>query len=192
MTVFQNERINTPTGFKVKPMSYAEIEEVAEGVWPLFPKRPGERWAIDTLWTLEQMLPEAGYKYRIEESALLDECAAFTVPDEGLVVLREDVYEGLLQEKAFSRSTVVHEASHIILAHAATLQRGPIGAHRFCEDSEWQAKALTAALMMPLQACAAARSADELAHLCGTSVKAATFRLTRLVKHGIIKPKGDT
>ena len=76
-----------------------------------------------------------------------------------------------------------------MLEHAVTLQRGPIGQHRFFEDSEWQAKALTAAIMMPLAVCRSVASAFDLAQLCGTSVQAATYRLDRLVKDGVIPAK---
>ena len=130
-----------------------------------------------------------GYEYRSEETASLEDCAAFTIPERRLIVLREDVYDGVTEENVFSRSTVIHELSHIVLEHAVTLQRGSIGQHRFFEDSEWQAKALTAAIMMPLAACRSVASASDLAQLCGTSVQAATYRLDRLVKDNIIPPK---
>ncbi|MFD0325616.1 ImmA/IrrE family metallo-endopeptidase [Lysobacter gummosus] len=119
----------------------------------------------------------------------LADCAAFTVPEHKLVVLREDVYDGLFNDDVFSRSTVIHELSHIVLDHAVTLHRGAIlGKHQFCEDSEWQAKALTAAIMMPLTACQAAHSPHELSQMCGTSYQAATYRIDRLVKEGKLDP----
>ena len=99
------------------------------------------------------------------------------------------MYDGLSKEDVFSRSTVIHELSHIVLKHAVTLQRGPAGEHRFCEDSEWQAKALTAAIMMSVAACSIAGSAFDLAQLCGTSVQAASYRIERLVKANLIPSK---
>ena len=144
----------TPSGYKVAPMSYAKLEDVAERLRPLLPLVAGSGGnRIDAWRTLEITLRKAGYEYRSEEIASLDDCAAFTIPERRLIVLREDVYDGVTEENVFSRSTVIHELSHIVLEHAVTLQRGPIGQHRFFEDSEWQAKALTAAVMMPLAAC---------------------------------------
>lgn len=128
------------------PASYEKIEEVAEGLFSLLPKVRGSRFAIDAWRVLEQTLPRAGFKHHVAEVGELDECAGFTMPDEGLVVLREDVYDGLFDGNVFSRSTVVHELAHIVLKHAVTLHRGAVlGKHKFFEDSEWQAKALTAA-----------------------------------------------
>jgi hypothetical protein len=43
--------------------------------------------------------------------------------------------------------------------------------------------------MMPLLACRSVASAFDLAQLCGTSVQAATYRLERLIKDGVIPAK---
>jgi hypothetical protein len=182
----------TPTGMKVAPMSYDKLEMVAGNLRKYLPTCKGQgggKWMIDAWRVLEQTLPQAKYHYMVAERSELNECAAFTVPDNGLVVLREDVYDGLFAENPFSRSTVIHELSHIVLKHAATLHRGAVlGEHKFFEDSEWQAKALTAAIMMPIDACKAAHSEEELARMCGTSVQASGFRLERLTGKGILDP----
>lgn len=81
----------------------------------------------------------------------------------------------------------VHELSHIALNYALTLQRGgSLEQHKFYEDSEWQAKALTAAIMMPLSVCREVPSAPMLADACGTSVESAGYRLQRLNKDGLL------
>ncbi|WP_232243421.1 ImmA/IrrE family metallo-endopeptidase [Paraburkholderia sp. SOS3] len=181
----------TPSGMKVAPMSYEKLESVADDLRPLLPKlngrgRSGE--AIDCLRVLETTLPKARFNYMYVEVDELQDCAAFTIPERNIVVLREDVYEGLFDDSPFSRSTVIHELSHIVLRHAVTLHRGAIlGQHKFYEDSEWQAKALTAAVMMPIEVCRAARSAHELAQMCGTSAQAAGYRIESLAKRGLIE-----
>lgn len=175
----------TPTGLRVAGMSYAKIEAAAEELRPALPTKAGPH-QLDAWRILEQTLPRAGFNYRVAEVSELHNCAAFTIPERELVVIREDVYEGLFEDAVFSASTVIHELSHIALGHAVTLHRGsPAGEHRFFEDSEWQAKAMTAALMMSLAACRQAnRSPYALAALCGVSVEAATYRLQRLQKEG--------
>lgn len=187
MTMFGTaQRSRTPSGMKVAAMSYKKLEVVADGVRSLLPKTAGYGggiWKIDSQRVLEQTLPRAGLHYHIADDNELRECAAFAVPEHKLIVVRRDVYDGLFTDDVFSRSTVVHELSHIVLRHAVTLHRGAtLGRHQFCEDSEWQAKALTAAIMMPIPACQAAHSAGELALMCGTSVKAATYRIENLLK----------
>jgi len=178
----------TTQGFKVTPTSYVKLEAAAVDLRKLLPvmntKSP---FHLDAGRILEQTLPRAGYNYRSGDATKLGDCAAFTIPEHGLVVLREDVFDGLESENVFSRSTVIHELAHIVLNHAVTLQRGgTVGEHRFFEDSEWQAKAFTAALMMPIEAAKLAKTAAALAALCGTSVQAATYRLDRLKKDKLI------
>ena len=191
MILGNEQKVRTPSGFRVDPMSYEKLEEIAKRLHHLLPKAPdAQGWRLDAWRVLEITLPSAGFNYRSEDIAVLKECAAFTIPDKRLVVLREDVYDGLQEEKVFSRSTVVHELSHIVLNHAVKIRReGSLGRHRFCEDSEWQANALTAAVMMPIEACRAAPSALDLAQMCGTSVQAATYRLERLIKGGLVPAK---
>lgn len=184
----------TPSGMKVAPQSYKKLEAAAtqlREVLPFVGQRSDTNQRIDGWRLLEQTLPKAGYQYHVAEVSELEDCAAFTVPDRKLVVLRNDIFEGLHTDNPFSRSTVVHELAHIVLEHHVTLHRGAVlGRHEFYEDSEWQAKAMTAAVMMPIRVCEVVGSAEELARVCGTSVQAARYRLERLQSKGIIKPKG--
>jgi hypothetical protein len=183
----------TPSGMKVAPMSYKKLEAVADGVRQYLPTTEsygGQPWSVNAQRILEDTLPRAGFNFHIAEVDELQQCAAFAVPEHNLVVVRQDVYEGLFTGEVFSRSTVVHELSHIVLRHAVTLHRGaPVGAHEFYEDSEWQANALMAAIMMPIPACAVAASAPELATMCGTSVQSASYRIENLVKRKFIPEK---
>jgi len=177
----------SPSGLKVAPLNYDKIEQVAQGLLKLLPTAAGNRFAIDAWRILEQTLPRAGFSYHVADSNELSDCAAFTIPERKLVVLRQDIYDGLFTENVFSRSTVVHELSHIVLDHATTLHRGAIlGKHEFFEDSEWQAKALTAATMMPLEACRIAVSSEHLAQMCCTSQEAAGYRLNKLRARGLL------
>lgn len=187
-TLGDSQSTRTPSGLKVAPTSYKKLEMAANSLRPMLPRvtvGPHTDFKLDGWRILEHSLPKAGYDYSIAEVHDLEECAAFTIPERNLVVIRADVYDGLFTDSAFSRSTVIHELAHIALGHSVTLHRGAVlGEHRFCEDSEWQAKALTAALMMPLEACLKAESARHLAEMCGTSEQSATYRLQRLIKEG--------
>lgn len=186
------QQSRTPTGLRVAPMNYTAIERIAEQFRPLLPKKTGPGggpWNLDCWRLLEKTLPNANFRYFVAEIDKLEDVAAFTVPAEGLVVVRQDVYDGIHEDRPFSRSTVVHEFAHIGLQHAVTLHRGVVaGQHEFYEDSEWQAKALTAALMMAIDACKVATSASELAELCGTSVQAAVYRLDNLTRRNLLDP----
>lgn len=188
-TLMRNGVLRTPTGLKVKGQSYAKLEAAADALRGRLPLQRGEPHMLDCLTIFESTLPSAGYNYRTEEVDALDDCAAFTIPDKKVVVLREDIYDKLHDGHVFGRSTVVHELSHIALQHHVTLHRGvAAGSHNFFEDSEWQAKALTAALMMSATACKLARSPRQLAEMCGTSVEAAIYRIKTLARLKLITP----
>lgn len=189
-TLLRSGKLATPTGYKVRASNYNELEHVASELRPMLPKVPGDRYRIDCRKVLEKTLPQAGFYIHVSEVSNMPDCAAFTIPDDDLIVFREDIYDLVQTDNVYGRSTVIHEMSHIVLKHAATLHRGsPAGRHRHFEDSEWQAKALTAAIMMPINVCRTISSASALARACGTSVQAAGYRLERLVQSGLIKPK---
>ena len=192
-TLGNGQGSHTPSGMKVAATSYAKLETAANHLRPQLPRvksGPQRMHKLDGWRILEQSLPKAGYEPSIAAVEDLKECAAFTVPERGLVVIRQDVYDGLFEDSPFSLSTVVHELSHIALGHAITLHRGAVlGQHQFYEDSEWQANALTAAITMPIEACIAAGSVQELAAMCGTSELAAKYRLQRLIKAGVVPAK---
>lgn len=176
-----------PSGLKVKGQSYQKLEDAADTLRPKLPTMRGASLKLDCISIFEVTLPLAGYNYRTVEIDEIDECAAFTIPEEKVVILREDVYAKLHANHVFGRSTVVHELSHLALAHHLTLHRGAVlGQHKFYEDSEWQAKALTAALMMPKEAALAAKSPQELAEMCGTSVESSTYRIKTLIKLNLL------
>ena len=179
----------TPTGLKVRGQSYVKLEAAADVLRPKLPLLPGEAFKLDCRKIFEVTLPQVGYQYRTVEVDEVDDCAAFTIPEKNVVVLRIDVYDKLCAEQVFGRSTVVHELSHLALQHHVTLHRGSTAvAHEFYEDSEWQAKALTAALMMPLTAARLAKSPTHLADMCGTSEEAAGYRINKLVKQKLLTP----
>lgn len=182
-TLMRDGVLRAPTGLKVKGQSYASLEAAATDLRGNLPRIKGEQHMLDCLTIFERTLPSAGYNYRTADIGSLDDCAGFTIPEKKVVVLREDIYDKLHDDHVFGRSTVVHELSHIVLQHHVTLHRGAVlGAHQFYEDSEWQAKALTAALMMSAEACRTATSPRNLAEMCGTSVEAATYRIKTLIR----------
>jgi len=191
-TLFTHGKLSAPGGFKVAPHSYAGLEQVASELRGHLPHQKGEKYKLDCGRILEDTLQRASFRLKVAFTREMGEYAAFTVPGEQIIVLRDDVYDLVHTDNVYGRSTVVHEMSHIVLQHAVTLHRGAEPRmHGFHEDSEWQAKALTAATMMPIEACRDAHSAAELARMCGTSIQAATYRFDRLVKAGVIPQRAE-
>lgn len=130
----------------------------------------------------------ADYQLHIVDERELTETAAFTIPEKGLLVIRSDVYDGLSEDDAFARYTVVHEFSQIVLNHAITLHRGEIlGNHEWWEDSEWQANNLAAEILMPVEVIKDLGAKPILIQSeCGVSSRAATNRIENLRKEGLL------
>lgn len=177
-----NGNLRSPSGFKVAPQSYISIEKEAIALQDLLKENDcfiGH--SVDSLKVLEVMLPKYGYNYHYADDSTMGNNAAFTIPDNNLVVLRNSIYDNLLQGGVFGRSTVIHELSHIVLQHHITFNRShnmQASNHKHYEDSEWQAKSLTAAIMMPIEACASSNNNPiQLSLMCGTSAQAAEYRL---------------
>jgi hypothetical protein len=188
MTTYVSGARRRPKGYRVAPTSFLALEDLADELRPILPKYPGTDWKIDAGRVLEGTLQKKRFKFgfHVEDPVKLRHHAAFVWAGGRMVVLRQDVYDGLSVDSVFSRSTVVHEFSHIALDHPSTAQDGPIGAHEFYEDSEWQANSLMAAIMMPLDAVESCATLDELCSLCGTSLQASEIRAKNLVKKKLL------
>lgn len=178
-----------PIGYKVAGLSKTKIRSISDQLQKL-PDVAGcykqDGYFIDTLQLLENVLFKAEYYAHPVDDGTLTETAAFTVSN--LIVMQDSIYEGLFKNDPFSRYTIVHEFSHIVLNHSVTLHRGAmLGEHGWFEDSEWQANNLAAELMMPVATVKRLNcSAQAIMDRCGVSAKAAQFRLDNLQKERLI------
>lgn len=180
-----------PQGYKVAPQNKLSLRSIGDGLRALPAiKECYKKGAhfLDAGHLLEDVLYRAGYNVHVVEDDKLTETAAFTVPEKGLIVMKNSIYNGIFEEDPFSRYTIVHEFSHIVLNHAVTLHRGAaLGEHRWFEDSEWQANNLTAEMMMPVETVKKLDCKPLLIMAeCGVSAKAVQYRLDNLRKEGLI------
>lgn len=176
-----------PQGYKVAPRQKKELAFIAvnvrthlEGLGLI--KNNGHY--VDAVGILENICPRIGYQPHPVEDNLLPQTPAFVIPDQGLIIIKNSVYENLFEGDAFARTTVVHEFAHLILRHSLTLHRGAVlGEHEWYEDSEWQANQLMAELLMPVEIVQALGcNPTAIANACGVGVSAAMFRINKLRK----------
>ncbi|ACR27582.1 MULTISPECIES: ImmA/IrrE family metallo-endopeptidase [Burkholderia] len=178
-----------PRGYKVAGANSLQLRKTAETLIPFLQKegcfQRGE-YFLDANHLLENVLQRAGYNYHVAEDAELTDTAAFTIPEEHLIVIKQEVYDGLARDDPFSRFTVVHEFSHIYLKHSVTLHRNAtLGNHEWWEDSEWQANNLAAELMIPMGAVNQYGQQPLLLMAeCGVSAPSVAHRLDNVAKRG--------
>lgn len=100
-----------------------------------------------------------------------------TLPDRGVIQIREDVYLAACNGDGRARDTMAHELGHLILHRGMSLAR-PMprqAVPRMIEDSEWQADEFAGLLLAPSHIIKD-RTAAEISKRCGLSMQVALYR----------------
>lgn len=155
-----------PRGIPVSPMSYQGIEEVARQVRAVFKVAPRDPLpALDIFERLSSFrvgnIP-CEYGIRKLGSLVLGQTSYDPEAKRLCIDLDEETYEQLLQDGVRARFSFAHEVGHLALHYEEVIQlsmmphtanvlaRTPT--HEHFRDSEWQADAFGAALLMPAEA----------------------------------------
>lgn len=165
-----------PRGIRVEPLSRAKIRGIAEYVRTTL----GVGVPVDMVKLIEHVLPHYGVEFEVLHAAQMKDDEALTYPDDLRMVFREDVYAHLLNCDPRANFTAAHEVGHLMLHQGVGLARSNSRQpHAAFRDSEWQADAFAAELLMPVSTC---RGADiwTLAARCRVSRAAARIRLRSL------------
>lgn len=135
------DQSRTPKGARVRPLNVVAIRSTAESVRQIILEvdarvsRDGLR--IDPGRLLEHVLPQFGITYLIEDNESLGDDLGLATPDDGVIRLRQNVYERMTQWDPMSLFTLIHELGHIVLhiGQEPTYARaGNYPTHRWCED----------------------------------------------------------
>jgi uncharacterized protein DUF955 len=114
---------------------------------------------------------------------------AIAYPAEARIAIREDIYARACEDEGRDRFTLSHELGHIVLQHTRSFAEstGP-NSWKVYEDSEWQANAFAAELLMPVQYVVNSRTASELVDRCGVSLQAAITQRHLVTKENTTVP----
>jgi len=129
-----------------------------------------------------EILPEVlpGFRLEVCEHAELGDDHGQTFPDDRLIKLREDVYEGLHRNRGRDRFTAAHELGHLFL-------HGGIGFARKVHtpnmarylDSEWQANSFASAFLINQARIGQYASVQQVMDAFGVSYEAAQLRFKK-------------
>lgn len=151
-----NSRKTTPRGVKVSPQSKVNIQKLANAIRiKVFNQR--ENACLNLTHQLEFTLPNLGLEWEIVPVSEMPDTEAATSPDLAKMKIREDIYDALhdtnspLHQRA--RFTIAHEIGHLFMHDGVSLARHNSSSHQHYEDSEWQADAFAAELLMPSDEC---------------------------------------
>jgi len=164
------------------PLSRKSIEKIATNIRILLGLSPSDPFNAE--YFLELVLPRLDDKFHLvvlsKEEMLTREGLA--KPEQHVIELREDVYEGAIAGNPRDRFTVAHELGHYFMHNSQTvaLARGGNGKKiPVYQNPEWQANAFAADILMPPDGIRGMCVEEVMEHF-GVSRSAAKIQLSRI------------
>lgn len=181
----------TGLAYKVAPTSKKKLRQIAEKFWGNGMKAPFPIVEVLDVQISKHMGDR--YTFAVLDEDLMGDSHGLTEPDQLVVLIRRDVYDGANRGVGRDRFTMAHELGHLILHGGGRyLERPAPGAsplpptHKKYEDSEWQANVFAAELLMPVQLVRECSSAMELSVRAAVSMDAAEVRIRSLREEGVL------
>lgn len=174
------EEVQRKRGHRVSPLRIVDIRSIAGLVRDQLDMPTG---SINMQNLLEIVLPQIypGFHFDVVEKHVLGHDHARTYPQQRLIEIRNDVYDGLCEKQGRDRFTVAHEIGHLFLHKAPVLARGSQD-HKIFEDSEWQADRFAAEFLMPYDDCRTCKSYQQIMVRFGVSPTAAQKRFREMMQ----------
>lgn len=179
-------QLKRPRGIWVPPLDRGIIRRFANAIREIA-KITTPR--LDALDFLERELHERGIYFDVVEAEEMGKDHGRSLPADNMILLREDVYEGLCQESGRDRFTVCHEIGHLILKHGVSLARTTARdrVHTWITDSEWQADNFAAEFLMPVEPLVRlCTEPSDVVEVFGVSLQAARNRWDNLEREGLL------
>ncbi len=130
--------------------------------------------------TLPLMVPD--YVFRVADREEMGENHGLTFPDQGVVKIREDVYERAFAGYGRDRATVAHELFHLLMHNNKNITCVRAGGQMdipLWEDPEWQADVFVDELLVPREQIRGMNT-SEISIYCGVPLTTARHQLCAL------------
>ncbi|HGE8284193.1 TPA: ImmA/IrrE family metallo-endopeptidase [Serratia marcescens] len=168
--------------YRVPPQNRESIRSIVNSLRSTF-GITGLRFPVMEVieFALPQLIPD--FELQIGAINEMKGTHGLTYPQEGLLVLREDVYEGALNGVGRDRMTAAHELGHLLMHKNIAFARSAPGVKiRPFESSEWQAKCFSGELLVPATHSSTLKSMapEQVATECGVSLIAAQYQLNKM------------
>lgn len=164
------------------PLSRLDIRKYARDIRKLMGRENTEYFPI--LEFVELGLPQIfeGFVFEVREVSEMGNKHGQACPEENSIILREDVYEGVLRDEGRDRHTLAHEVGHFLLhkpGSVAMARLEPGGKLKPWQDPEWQASAFAGELLIPAH-LVKGKPIIYVVHTCKVSVEAARYQLSKM------------
>lgn len=134
---------------------------------------------------LENVLPIIYPEYSFEVGTMgeMGNLHGITLPDKGIIRIREDVYEGATQGNGRDRFTCAHELGHFLMHDKESVRfaRSSGEPKKIYMDPEWQADAFAGELLVPAYKLPKNKKPHEISILCGVTRKAAEVQCNKMM-----------
>lgn len=163
-------------GVMVSPLSQKDIDSTANGIRGNLSL--SETMYFPILEVIDIVMPQVidGYELHILTKIEMGNDLGRTYPKQHVIQLREDVYDGLNAGNGMARFTAAHELGHFVLHQdESPMQRGDSVWPPYM-DSEWQANAFAASLLMPMTLVEKCSSPIDVENHFGVTMTAAKIR----------------
>lgn len=167
-------------GFTVPPRKKRFIYDTAQLVRERFRPLMGTASfvPIDRIY---ELLPLAlpGFSLEVCDRAEMGTDHGQTFPEERLIKLREDVYDGMCRGLGRDRFTGAHELGHLFLHTGVRFARALSADAPLYMDSEWQADTFASAFLIDEHRLPQCRTIEEVQATFGVSEAAARVRFKK-------------
>lgn len=173
--------------YEARPMGRVALRKIACGTRDIlgFSGEP----MVEMEKLLDFALPRVieDFIYSVETRRTMGENHGLAHPDEGVIMIREDVFEGAVKGRARDRFTISHELGHLVLHQKANLvlRRG-YGAPQKPKHPEWQANTFAAEFLVDARQARGCRSPGDIVRRFGVSQKTAEIQYGFLMDGGLI------
>ncbi|UZP01950.1 ImmA/IrrE family metallo-endopeptidase [Clostridium botulinum] len=169
------------------PLSTAKIRQIALSLREVLEYDNSNRKEFPILPFLELVMPKVieDFTICILPKEEMNNIHGLACPEENCIKIREDVYEGAINNNGRDRFTLAHELGHYLLhgkshVHLARMEKDKqIEPFR---DPEWQANTFAAELLMPINLIDT-DNPFKIAREFKVSLKAAQIRAKKIYKH---------
>lgn len=159
-------------GTRVEARTSEEIALIASGL-RLTCEKENEDWF--PIVPVVELIAGDGFQVLTAEEMGRNE--GLTLPDRGIIQIREGTYIAACNGDGRARDTMAHELGHFLLHRGIGLARSTPrqSLPRKDEDSEWQADEFAGLLLAPTHIIRG-RTAADIAKCCGLSMQVAMYR----------------
>ena len=163
--------------YMAQPLSRGDIRKMA---WKLRRQfHLADKLYFPIVHFVEIVLPQIydDFLFRVLPVEELGSLHGRTFPDEKIMEIREDVYNGASSGSGRDRLTIAHELGHFCMhpEQSISFARGTI--KTYC-DPEWQASAFAGELLIPMYRVGN-MDPYEISNECGVSFDAACYQLSK-------------